>query len=131
MRKILITLAMLMLFFSCKRVLNNKEKILIGYWLQEQRTIDKKEWEFTKKGIVNLYYNNTISGSFYYSVVDECPIKCKKYKSKWKIDSYLYLKNTKDTSRTKCYEIIFEENDDISLRYLPLERDTYEILKKK
>ncbi|WP_299890606.1 hypothetical protein [uncultured Lacinutrix sp.] len=110
---------------------NDKEKLLIGNWIEEQRSDDKKEWNFTEKGTVNLYFNNNINGSFYYSVSNECPKKCEKYKSKWKIDNYLYLKSTKDTLNTKCYEIIFEENKDVSLRYLPLERDTFEILKRK
>ncbi len=131
MEKIFIILVLVISFSNCKTMQNDKEKLLIGNWIEEQRSDDKKEWNFTEKGTVNLYFNNNINGSFYYSVSNECPKKCEKYKSKWKIDNYLYLKSTKDTLNTKCYEIIFEENKDVSLRYLPLERDTFEILKRK
>lgn len=132
MKKTSITILLLTFisFFNCKSIQNEKEKLLIGTWSQEMRANDTKKFKFTEKRTVNFYHNNSKTNTYYYSVLDECPNKCRKYKSEWKIDYYLYLKSITDSTKVKCYEIIFEQNKDISLRYLPLEKDTYEILKR-
>lgn len=91
---------------------------------------DTKHFEFTKNETLIFYHNNSITNTYYHCVLDECPNKCEKYKSKWDINYYLYLKDVENPLKVKCYEIIFEQNNDISLRYLPQEKDTYEILKK-
>ena len=130
MREKLIYVFFFILLFNCKTTQNTQEKLLVGNWSQNMRSDDTKRWEFSKKGTVIIYFNDNVSGQFYYSVLDKCPEECQKYKSKWDIDHYLYLVSDNGVSRNECYEIIFEDNGDISIRDLPLERDTYEILKK-
>lgn len=114
---------------SCNSNFSKLEKELIGDWIQEPRSGDTLIWSFSKDKIVSLKLNNTNNGSFSYSIYKECPEECKNYQSKWDIDNYLFLRSIKDSSNTLCYEIIFEKNKDISIRYLPSEKDTYEILR--
>ncbi len=130
--KVLSTIMVLitLLLSNCKTIQNSNEKIIVGSWLQDLGSNDENKWIFSKNGTVEFYHNNILTNSYYYSILDYCPKECIKHKSKWEINHYLYLISIKDSSRIKCYEILFEQNKDISLRYLPLEKDTYYILKR-
>lgn len=117
-------------FNSCIIEQNTDEVYLIGKWKSPDYVIKEKViWEFNDNGIV-YSYNSNPPNKYYYSVVYDCPLECKKYKSKWKIEKYLYLTDISDSNRVLCFEIIFEDNGDVSLRDLHTERDTYGILKR-
>ena len=102
---------------------------VIGEWemISPKPHYDLK-WVFSLDGKLKEYRNDQLKSIFFYSILKSTPNECKVYRSKWKIENYLYLKGIQDTTDTRCYEIIFDGKDSLSIRYLPLERDTYEIL---
>lgn len=134
MKKTFIALVLFAFVFnSCKSSIGSKENNLQGKYLRVNDSNDSIIWIFNEQNRLNWYFNNESTGSFdfsIYTVKDKIPKDCKKYESKWKIQKYLFLVNRIDTTKHECYEIIFEDNNDLSLRYLPQEEETFDIFKK-